>query len=674
MPRIAEPIWRSTRGTRERLLLLTLAVITAAGLAVASAGAPPTPPIENADCFACHGDKTVEKKGPDGHPQSLFVDEAQFASSIHGRNRCTACHTDIVTLPHPDGFHPKPVSCAACHRVETGIYRASDHGLAVHAGVAEAASCKDCHGATHSLLDSRNPASPVHRTNITKTCARCHGNAGEMKKFHLRQDDPIATYEASVHGIAILQKKATNAAVCTDCHGSHDLHRSTNTASKLYFRNVPVTCGRCHENVEQTYIHSIHGKALAQGVRDTPVCTDCHGEHSILSVKLPGSRVSPEHVPETCAQCHAAKRIVTQYKLPPDVFSTYAQSFHGLALKGGNTTVANCSSCHGVHDILPSSDPQSSVNPSDLPQTCGKCHPGIGTRLAAEFFTVHAPPGRDADKPWLVNAVTIVYIVIIVLTIGGMALFITLDYVRKSREHVRRVKADPHAEMRLTPWLRHQHTVLTVLFIGLVYTGFVHRFPEAFFSWPFAVMPEGNAVRALLHRIFGWAFVVFFGVHLGLLVGTSAGRGYARALWLAWHDATDAAYQWLYNVGLRKSPPPRRRWNYAEKAEYWALVWGSVVMAITGVMLVFSESMLRFLPKVWLDVAQVVHFLEAVLATLAIRVWHAYWAVFDPAEYPMNPAWLIGTRAGHAGTGGTSPRPPAGEGDGGAHGYPPTTE
>ena len=268
------------------------------------------------------------------------------------------------------------MSCAQCHRLETGIYLASDHGLAVHQGVGEAASCKDCHGATHTLLDSRNPASPVYRTNITKTCARCHANAGEMEKFHLRQSNPVGSYERSVHGRALVEKQALNAAVCTDCHGSHDLHQSTNTASKLYWRNVPATCGRCHENVERTYIHSVHGKAVTEGVRDAPVCTDCHGEHTILAVSMPESSVSPEHVPETCAQCHAARRIVTQYQLAPDVMSTYVESFHGLALKGGNPTVANCSSCHGVHDILPSSDPMSSVNPQELPQTCGKLPPG----------------------------------------------------------------------------------------------------------------------------------------------------------------------------------------------------------------------------------------------------------------------------------------------------------
>jgi cytochrome b subunit of formate dehydrogenase len=642
------------------ILLLTLSA--AAASRVAGAGAPGAAPVEisNTDCLACHGDKDFATTGPDGKPRPLFVHEELFASSIHGRNRCTSCHTDIVQVPHPDRFHAKPVSCAQCHRVETGIYLMSDHGLAVHKGVAEAASCRDCHGAPHALLNSRNPASPVNRANLTKTCAHCHANTVEMRKFHLRQEDPIGSYETSVHGIATLQKNALNAAVCTDCHGSHDLHKSTNPNSKLYWQRVPATCGKCHENVERTYVHSIHGKAAAQGLRDAPVCTDCHGEHGITSVKLAGSRVSPEKIPETCAQCHAAKRIVTQYSLPPDVFSTYIQSFHGLALKGGNPTVANCASCHGVHDILPSSDPMSSVNPKDLPNTCGKCHPGIGTRLGAEFFKVHAPPGQAPDKPWVVNAVSVAYIVIIVLTIGGMAVFVLLDYLRKTREHVRSVKASSHAEERLSPWLRRQHIVLTVLFVTLAYTGFVHKFPDAFFSWPFARLPNGNAIRAVCHRVAGWAFVAFFAAHLAALVGTRSGRGYCRALWFAWADARDAWAEFAHNLGLRASRPPRRRWNYAEKAEYWALVWGSVVMAITGVMLVFTETVIRLMPKVWHDIAQVIHYYEAVLATLAILVWHAYWVVFDPSEYPMNPSWIIGTRRGHP----AEPTPDGPVGDG----------
>ncbi|MEI7900150.1 MAG: cytochrome c3 family protein [bacterium] len=602
--------------------------------------------LDNTDCFTCHEDKALVKTNAAGQAVALFVDEKQFKKSIHAKNLCVSCHSDITDVPHPDRFVAKAVSCAKCHRVETEIYLSSDHGQAIHKGVQEAASCKDCHGSNHYLLDYRNPASPVYRANLPKTCERCHNNVKEMEKFNLRQYDPGLSYEKSVHGIALLEKGKMNAANCADCHGSHNLHKSTNPASKLNWKNVPATCGKCHENVDQTYLRSVHGQAVLAGVRDAPVCTDCHGEHSITAVKIASSRVSSGNIPGTCGQCHASQRIVTQYRLPPNVSATYAQSFHGLELKGGSPTAANCASCHGVHDILPSSDSRSTINPQNLPQTCGKCHPGIGERMSAEFFRVHAPPGAAAGKPWVVNFISWAYIALIVLVIGGMAGFILLDYFRKTREHIRAVKAS-EGELRLTAGMRVQHHVLVVLFVLLAYTGFVHKFPDSVWSWPFHVMPNGGFIRGMLHRICGWSFTVFFLVHLIALTCNKAGRTHLEALRPVWNDATDALALFAHNIGLRKTPPPPRRWNYAEKAEYWALVWGSVVMIVTGAMLIFTETVLRLLPKVWHDVAQVIHFYEAVLAVLAIVVWHFYWVIFDPHEYPMNPSWLIGKKASH---------------------------
>jgi len=618
--------------------------------------------LDNADCFTCHGDESLVKKDAAGKTVSLFVDEAKFKTTIHAKNLCTSCHTDITDLPHPDHFTAKPVSCSQCHRIEAEVYLKSDHGQAIHTGVQEAASCKDCHGSNHYLLNHRDPRSPVYRTNLPQTCGRCHANVTEMEKFHLRQRSPVLSYEKSVHGIALLQKGEVNAAVCTDCHGSHNLHRSTNPASKLYWQNVPDTCGKCHENVEQTYSLSVHGAAVKAGVRDAPVCTDCHGEHTITAVKLATSRVAPANIPETCGQCHAAQRIITQYRLPPNVFATYAQSFHGLALQGGNITAANCASCHGIHDILPASDPRSTINPLNLPETCGKCHPGIGTRLSAEFFRIHAPPGAAVGKPWIVNFISWFYIALITMTIGGMASFNLLDYLRKTRAHVRAVR-DSDGESRLTGWMSFQHYVLMGLFILLVYTGFAHKFPEAFWSWPFRALPNGSSARGIIHRVCGWTFAGFFAAHLVALVGTRRGREHFRALWFVRDDLTDALAQLTYNLGLRSTKPPHRRWNYAEKAEYWALIWGSVVMVVTGVMLIFTATVLATLPKVWHDVAQVIHYYEATLAALAILVWHFYWTIFDPDEYPMNPSWLIGKKAAHPG-GDAKLAPPAADAPG----------
>ena len=297
-----------------------------------------------------------------------------------------------------------------------------------------------------------------------------------------------------------------------------------------------------------------------------------------------------------------------------------------------------------MHDILPAKDARSTINTNNLPQTCGKCHPGIGTRLSAEFFRIHAPPGAAEGKPWIVNFISRLYVVLIVATIGGMLAHNGLDYFRKARNHVRWAKTQ-NGEMRLTPWMRVQHYLLMVLFVLLAYTGFVHKFPDAFWSWPFRVISNGNSLRGMIHRVCGWTFLALFVVHLATLFGTKRGRAELKVLWLRLYDFTDVFTMLAYNVGLRQTPPAHRKWTYIEKAEYWALIWGSVVMIVTGVMLVFTDTVLRWWPKVWHDVAQVIHYYEALLATLAIVVWHFYWTIFDPKEYPMNPSWLIGKKA-----------------------------
>ena len=87
-----------------------------------------------------------------------------------------------------------------------------------------------------------------------------------MKKFNLHQLSPIESYEHSVHGMARADHK--NSATCTDCHGSHNLLRSSERESKLFWQNIPQTCGKCHENIAQTYSRSVHGTAVAEGIKE----------------------------------------------------------------------------------------------------------------------------------------------------------------------------------------------------------------------------------------------------------------------------------------------------------------------------------------------------------------------------------------------------------------------
>ena len=147
----------------------------------------------------------------------------------------------------------------------------------------------------------------------------------------------------------------------------------------------------CHSEVVEQYRASVHGQALANGITQAPLCTDCHGEHKIIKHTNEASPVNAAHIRDTCGSCHGDVRLTRKFGLPSDRLVSFDSSFHGLAAKSGSQTVANCASCHGVHNILPSSDPKSTINAKNLPKTCGQCHPGAGTRFA--ISQVHVAEG-----------------------------------------------------------------------------------------------------------------------------------------------------------------------------------------------------------------------------------------------------------------------------------------
>ena len=108
-------------------------------------------------------------------------------------------------------------------------------------------------------------------------------------------------------------------------------------------------------------------------------------------------------------------------------------------------------------------------------------------------------------------------------------------------------------------------------------------------------------------------------------------------------DARDALAMVRYNFGFSSQKPLLGRFSYIEKSEYWALVWGTVVMGGTGIILWFDNTFMGLLTKLGWDVSRTVHFFEAWLAILAIIVWHFYYVIFNPDVYPVNLAFLTGT-------------------------------
>ena len=501
-----------------------------------------------------------------------------------------------------------PVECTSCHDQGQKLEKSAHTGL----------TCDICHESHEKY---------PHPANIPKpACITCH-------------QDQAADYANGVHGQA--RKNGNEGAPdCALCHGS--AHELLPPKSQAFRVAVPDTCGMCHTDVVEQYQKSVHGQAMARGVTQAPLCTDCHGEHRIIKHTRKDSPVNAAQIRDTCGGCHGDVRLTRKFGLPTDRLVSFDSSFHGLAAKSGSQTVANCASCHGVHNILPSSDPKSTIYPKNLPATCGKCHAGAGTRFA--ISQVHIAEGQA--EPTALRRVREFYLLVIPVTIGLMLLHNGGDWIRKlirlrfSRTVSRPARRD--VEIRMLRFERVQHAVLVVSFFTLVWTGFALKYPDQAWARPLLMMEGAHSMRSLIHRVAAAVFIAVTLTHLISLIASRKLRHHWTEMMPNINDAREGLSNFAYNLGLGDQPPGRSAHSYVEKVEYWAVVWGAIVMIASGLLLWANNLALRFLSKTWLDLATSVHFYEALLATLAIIVWHFYSSIFDPDVYPLNTAFWTG--------------------------------
>ncbi len=265
--------------------------------------------------------------------------------------------------------------------------------------------------------------------------------------------------------------------------------------------------------------------------------------------------------------------------------------------------------------------------------TCGKCHKGVTQRFT--MTRVHMEDGvhpRDIGSI-VVRWVRLVYIALIFIVIGAM--FLHNAIIWRGKALARRRMQNPMM-VRMTINQRWQHLILLSSFIILVMTGFAVRFLG---SWFAELLGIGEKLRSIVHRVAGVALIGAGIYHAFYLAVTHDGRRLIRDLMPAPQDAFGVL---RYYLGLTARKPKFGRFTYGERAEYWALVWGTALMGLTGIILWAKGWVGDLLARWWLDVATAVHFYEAILATLAIVVWHFYQVIFDPDVYPMNWAWWDG--------------------------------
>lgn len=344
--------------------------------------------------------------------------------------------TFVILFPAKLMLAQEDIRCLTCHG-KPGFKKTMPSGktlelfvdpLRLRLSVHKDRKCVDCHA---DVTEVPHPGVP-QKVN----CRRCHFLGNEVGAPQLEKYQQFGT---SVHGQALAEGNP-KAPTCQDCHGDHFIFPGSDLRSELSHKKIPQTCGSCHLDVYTQYQESVHGQALAKGVKDAPVCTDCHGEHNIQKPQEETSTVNAGRVVNTCAKCHGKVVIMEKYGVKAEQVATYKDSFHGIANEFGMLKAANCASCHTAHQIFPENDPRSTVNARNIPNTCGKCHPGANANFAKGHIHLN-PKDRSAG---VVYWVALGFKILTLSTLVALIIHIALDLYRRTKN--RKLVGQPHEE------------------------------------------------------------------------------------------------------------------------------------------------------------------------------------------------------------------------------------
>ncbi|MFI5362772.1 MAG: cytochrome c3 family protein [Elusimicrobiota bacterium] len=572
-------------------------------------------------CLRCHGRPEAR-----GH-----VEASDLADSVHANTPCASCHTDVGTMP--PHVKPSKIECVKCHARQGSEYRTGIHAQARAKGESEAAACQDCHRPAHAIHSRSDPRSSVHPFNLPHTCSRCHANPEMAQRFGF-PPDILAAYYSTVHGQALQKSGLVVTAVCSDCHGNHDIRRRSDPASRVNRNHVTQTCGRCHVGIAMTYAESIHGRAFADGKPLAPTCVNCHSAHAI--VRAEGSKYRME-VARDCGDCH------------PKYLESYADTYHGKVTRLGYSQTAKCSDCHGSHNILPPSDPLSTLSPQNKVATCRKCHPNANEN----FATYIAHTARKDQIQFKIIFLTV--LLMSALLIGTFTFFgaHTMLWISRMVSDWRRVSVaeapQPPAEVfhqRFPLYHRLIHGTVIVSFLGLVFTGMPLKFSQTGWAIFLSHLMGGFEAAGLIHRFCALLTFSYFGLHLAYVARHLAThRDFdlfgPDSMMPRWKDLHDLIGQVKWFLG--RGPRPRfDRWTYWEKFDYWAVFWGVSIIGASGLVLWFPEIFARVLPGWIFNVATVIHSDEALLAAGFIFTIHFFHTHLRPGKFPMDDVIFTG--------------------------------
>lgn len=545
---------------------------------------------DNATCLACHGIQGFAAPNAAGEMRSLHVMGDKFTKSVHGKRLCVECHKDITEIPHRVGIEHK-VSCVQCHqdlweaaqsenktqenaRLGVVVKQIDRYMKSIHARPSREdqsrtnATCYNCHDA-HYVYPQGSPEREEWRLSIPNVCGKCHTK---------ERDE----YVTSVHGKEVLEKGNPKAAICSDCHTTHDIEDPGVDATRL---TITKNCGNCHAENLKTYSATYHGQVNLLGYAHTAKCFDCHGSHSIQRVSDPQSMVHPDNRLKTCGQCHIGVTkgfatfephgTTTDFVRYPQIWIAYKFMFGLLAGTFAFFWTHTALWFYREYKERKERGARAYIRMQEALQGRTKYY----QRFPLVWRIAH-----------LVFAVSLM-----ILALTGMSVF--------------------YADTAWAP-------VIMRALGGPRNAAIVHRTCAVIFASIFMAQLSYFAVRIGRNlRTFQW-----FGPN-SLVPGLQ--------------DLKDAIamFTWFFDRGPR---PVFDRWTYWEKFDYWAPFWGVTIIGVSGVMLWFPTVTASFLPGWVFNVATIFHGEEALLAILFLFTVHFFNNHFRPDRFPLDIVMFTG--------------------------------
>lgn len=624
-------------------------------------------------CLSCHENQALNMNVA-GNRVSLYVDSTVVRQSAHAENSCIKCHINVSVANDPVCKGSGKVDCSICHAEEVGDYQLSQHGKFHADGNPNAPYCVDCHG-THDTERKDDYNSKIFARNIPTLCGKCHqeGNKAAVE-YKGQQHDVIKNYTMSIHGKGLLKSGLMVTATCIDCHTTHRELPAVDPMSSVNKENIATTCskchlgiyeefeksvhsrnvsekanailpgcsdchlshtiqrvdenqfrkgimdqcGKCHEDVAETYFDTFHGKVSKLGSVKTAKCHDCHGAHNILPTYNPESTLSRRNVIQTCGTCHPnSNRKFVGYLTHATHHDADKYPFLFYTFWGMTGLLIGTFTFFGLHTLL------------WFPRAL-KDH--RKRKKALRLDPKADPSGREnGDDAEVSDDVHTTQPEMIVTAAG----------VLSPQTHVQ----------RFDPFSRFLHILVIVSFLSLAVTGMIIKFSGVGVFQFLSNLMGGYEVTGFIHRVAAVITFGYFALHIGHLIRRKRKEKFPLSAFFKGEDSMmprkqDVIEFWqTIKWFLGKGPRPQYgRWTYWEKFDYLAVFWGVAVIGISGLLLWFPEFFTGLgIPGPLINVATIIHSDEALLATGFIFTVHFFNTHFRPDKFPMDPVIFTGS-------------------------------